>query len=41
MKEPGATVTVEKLTKEAYAMVGQSEWEGEVEEALHNALGEM
>lgn len=40
-KEPGATVTVEKLVKEAHEIVGPFEWQGEVAELLDNALGEV
>ena len=40
-KEPGAIVTVERLTKEAHTIVGPLDWQGEVEEALGNALGEV
>ncbi|KAF8590696.1 hypothetical protein K439DRAFT_1403422 [Ramaria rubella] len=40
-KEPIATITVEKLAKKAHLMVGPFEWQGETEEALDNALGEI
>lgn len=40
-KQPGGTITVEKLTKEAHALLGPFELQDEAEEAFENAVGEV